>query len=186
MPVEYTPDRISPLVREFCRSIQPNENPIFIAVEPQSEAAFNGCFLVVKQHCERNGGRPIYGWAIWVWSHVWIKAEHHAVWETPDGTLVDITPKANRSQRIVFLPDPERVYDFEMNRRIDNIRKALRGDSDIKDLFAAEKHIFEYEEANTIKGSLRIGGDLQEYYSFRRDKDLIFTKLIKKYLRSRV
>jgi uncharacterized protein YecA (UPF0149 family) len=44
------------------------------------------------------------------------------VWVDPNGALVDITPKADREARVLFIPDPNRVYE---NVPIDNVRVIL-------------------------------------------------------------
>ena len=41
-----------------------------------------------------------------------LEAVHHAVWHRPDNTLADVTPKVDGEQRILFLPDPARPFDF--------------------------------------------------------------------------
>lgn len=77
------------------------------------------------------------GWAIWEWKKVLIEAEFHAVWQRPDGTLIDITPKATAIgeildiKKILFLPDLSREY---RSVSVDNIRKPLRNDLRIRRL----------------------------------------------------
>lgn len=38
------------------------------------------------------GGRLITGWGIWQWDNILVEAEAHAIWESPDNQLIDITP----------------------------------------------------------------------------------------------
>ena len=57
------------------------------------------------------GGEAAYGWAIWRWPGRWFEAEHHAVWQTPAGDLVDVTPQAGDPPHTLFLPDAHAVYD---------------------------------------------------------------------------
>jgi hypothetical protein len=105
------------------------------------------------------------------------------VWRRPDGTLVDITPKTNHAARIVFLPDPERAYDFAANRRTDNKRKSLCADPDILEFFEFERQVFEYEEANTIAGGLDFRVDAAVYYPLQLRKQAALMRLFGKYLR---
>jgi hypothetical protein len=59
-----------------------------------------------------------------------LDAEFHAVWSSPDGTLVDIVPKGDGEQRILFLPDSHRTW---ANKLVPNKRKALRNDPVLAD-----------------------------------------------------
>jgi hypothetical protein len=61
----------------------------------------------------RDGGEILYGWAIWEWPRVFIEAEHHAVW-SKGGCLTDVTPQVPPADTILFLPDTERAYDYEI------------------------------------------------------------------------
>ena len=70
----------------------------------------------------------IVGWAIWEWPGVFIEAEFHAVWASPEGQLVDFAPRSLRSSHVVFLPDPSRKYE---GRQVDNIRKPLVRHNDL-------------------------------------------------------
>jgi hypothetical protein len=51
-----------------------------------------------------------------------IEGEFHAVWVSPDGGFLDVTPKADGERQILFIPDPDRVYQ---RRHVENVRLAL-------------------------------------------------------------
>ena len=68
------------------------------------------------------------GWALWEWPGLFIEAEFHAVWHSPDGRLVDLTPNRLIPTAIVFVPDSLRRYE---GRQVDNVRKALVKDNDL-------------------------------------------------------
>jgi hypothetical protein len=70
----------------------------------------------------------VTGWAIWEWPKVFIEAEFHAVWCSPTGEFLDLTPRPLLSEHILFLPDATLKYD---GRQIDNIRRALVKDNDL-------------------------------------------------------
>jgi hypothetical protein len=89
MPSSTTPKEITPAILEFCREIDPTQQPVFISVEPAPGCKAAECFVNLK-------GRPTqYGWAIWEWPHVVLDAEFHAVHKNPDGSYLDITPKSD-------------------------------------------------------------------------------------------
>jgi hypothetical protein len=118
------PQELSPAVLEFCASINTNNKPSYVAVQPDNEAQPSECFNNVASKVDRDGGSLVYGWLIWEWPRVFVEAEHHAVWEK-DGVLLDITPPINGETRILFLPDPARAYDFVGQKRLINIKKSL-------------------------------------------------------------
>ena len=72
---------------------------------------------------EKNGGGFQYGWQIWEWPDVMIEAEFHAVWNSPQGILIDITPKQIDTHKILFLPDANRTYE---GKQVNNFRQPLR------------------------------------------------------------
>jgi len=114
-------------IKAFCRQIVPGGEPLYIPVQPLPDKPINECFAIVPEHIASHGGKQLIGWNIREWKRVLIEAEFHAVWQRPDGTIVDITPKD--TSRILFLPDPSRKYT---GISVDNIRKPLRKDPRIR------------------------------------------------------
>ncbi|MBX3564114.1 MAG: hypothetical protein KF730_05995 [Sphingomonas sp.] len=86
-------------------------------VDPQPHGRVAYCFDNSVRQAEMHGGEAAYGWAIWRWPGRWFEAEHHAVWRRPDGSLLDVTPQLGDPRRILFLPDPQKVFDPERYRR---------------------------------------------------------------------
>jgi hypothetical protein len=182
MMLERTPDRISPVIREFCRSVCADQAPLFVPVNPLAGADINSCFDTVVRQRGLEGGDIVYGWAIWTWPNVWLIAEHHAVWRHLGGFLVDITPKANGATRVVFLPDPDRTYDFAANRRINNIWKPLKRDPEIQRYIDARRQRFEYEEESTVCGALDMRVNRDKYDALKMSEQVIMLGLLRKYL----
>ncbi|WP_237051002.1 SEC-C domain-containing protein [Lysobacter capsici] len=102
---------------------------MYLAVKPDPEAFVNECFPNVEAKIVRAGGSMLCGWQLWEWPHVLVEAEFHAVWLSPDGGMVDITPKPHGETRILFVPDERRRYD---GRVVDNVRMSLRDDQLIR------------------------------------------------------
>lgn len=115
------PDPTEQYVKSFCKGIS-DIPPVSIPSSPVSDVPLNECFGVVEEHISANGGRGVIGWSIWEWPGVFIEAEFHMVWEAPDKTMVDLTPKPKAFETIIFLPDTKKQY---RGRQIDNIRKPL-------------------------------------------------------------
>ena len=117
-----TPRRITTEVQEFCREVVADMKLVYLDVRPSEQDIELDCFVNVEKRVIEAGGSIQYGWRIWLWPNTMIEAEFHAVWHTPDDTLIDITPAPKGAVRILFLPDSSREYD---GRQVNNIRKAL-------------------------------------------------------------
>ena len=66
------------------------------------EAAW--CHVSAKHRAMTEGGRRVHGWALWKFGPDLV-ADHHSVWETEDGELVDVTPPSNGGNEILFVRD---------------------------------------------------------------------------------
>lgn len=110
------PETIDAATLAFCATIAPHA-PVYVPVEPQPHGKVAYCFDNSVKQAEMHGGEAAYGWAIWRWPGRWFEAEHHAVWRRPDGSLLDVTPQLGDPVRILFLPDPDKVFDPEKYRR---------------------------------------------------------------------
>lgn len=66
------------------------------------EAAW--CHVSAKHKAISSGGKRVHGWALWKFGPD-LLADHHSVWETDGGDLVDITPPSNGGTKILFVRD---------------------------------------------------------------------------------
>ena len=121
---ETTPARITDKIIELCNMIVPGETPQYVPVKPQEWSRAMECFPNVEQMVREHGGQQVNGRAIWQWANILVEAEAHAVWKSPEGQLVDITPHDNGEKQILFLCDESMIYSGE---QIGNIRLALTG-----------------------------------------------------------
>jgi hypothetical protein len=124
----------------LCRQINADSTPSYVAISAEPGCEANDCFECIRQKVEREGGRIQFGWSIWEWPHVYVEAEHHAIYEPPGGgTPRDITPSADpQVTRRLFLPDDSATYDFENEGVLrDNRRLALVDDPLVREFFAA-------------------------------------------------
>ncbi len=151
-----TPEAVTRRVRVLCKRIAPGIEPVFVPVRPESDAVENECFVNLGRKVRRDGGRIQHGWAIWIWPPVLIEGEFHGVWVSPGEELVDVTPNLYKMSRILFLPDPKRVYQ---GRQVDNIRMPLRDDPLLHELLRLLRKRFQVynagERAN-VTGLIRI------------------------------
>jgi hypothetical protein len=143
-----TPAQIDHEVLEFCSSINPDSSPIYVKVAPKEFARPKECFYNVRTAIESFGGECAYGWIIWLWPNVFIEAEHHSVWKTPSGRLLDITPKADGERKIVFLQANSATYDFEADLQLDSVRKPLVEDPDVEQWSKLAADSFSIKKSN--------------------------------------
>lgn len=128
-----TPDTISKDIQRLCNKVSPGQHPVYVDVTPDSEAAPNQCFPNTAKRVAESGGCVVHGWQVWEWLDVLVEAEFHGVWQRPDGSLVDITPKECPIARILFLPDPRRHFE---GRQVDNVRLPLTNDPNVIEFIA--------------------------------------------------
>ena len=135
------PNKINSVVKEFAANICPGElQYVRINAEPYSKN--NWCFQNVEEKVRRDGGEVVYGWSFLWWEQNFIEAEFHAIWKSPEGELIDITPidKGIQSDRILFLEDPIKKYD---GLRTDVIRKSLTDNTIVNDYIKLSKAMFD-------------------------------------------
>ncbi len=142
------PKKIEPHVRQFCGSIVKGGLPAFVDVKTEEWPHLLDCYQVVDSKVRKEGGKKIHGWAIWEWPRVMIDAEFHCVWESPDGKLVDISPRQFAFKKILFLRDPN--YEYE-GFQVDNRRQPLRKDPLIESFINIHNQIFEEQNRGSLK-----------------------------------
>jgi hypothetical protein len=150
MIVETTPLAVTARILEFCRGIDPTTAPIYVPVQPEPECIVDDCFFNVADEVALRGGNIQYGWIIWEFPTILLAAEFHAVLER-EGRLLDITPKRDGEERILFLPDSTRKYELHP---VLPIRTPLTVEGEIlcKYQGAAERLRHRYFVAPAIKG----------------------------------
>jgi len=93
-----TPAEISFALGSLINDLVPGGSVVYVDMEPLKGAPADECFYLVEAQCKEHGGRSATGWALWELPTLFVEAEFHCVWERPDGTLVDITPKLGDSK----------------------------------------------------------------------------------------
>jgi len=161
------PDITKKYVTSFCWEIS-QHNPLLVPLRPLRDKPINECFNIVEEHIASYGGEKMNGWALWEWSHVFIEAEFHCVWKSPEGEIFDLTPKPKAFDSILFLPDPEKKY---RGRQVNNIRKPLNLEREILEYIKLANRHFKYMNE----------GHLADYYGRVPPPDKRMKKLTKKY-----
>lgn len=95
-------------VVRFCKNIS-NEAPILLPYTDQQAGYMAGnCHINVFHMIKQYGGSIVFGWIVWAGGPPKLEGEFHAVYQSPDGQLIDVTPRVDRESHIVFLSDPSR------------------------------------------------------------------------------
>ena len=133
MQRETTPRIITPAIKALCNDLVINSIPVKVQVIPDSIALPQECFLNVQKIIRNKGGLCINGWIIWQWANILIEAEAHAIWQNPEGNLIDVTPHDLGEREILFLTDESILYE---GHQIPSIRRALTQSALVKELIS--------------------------------------------------
>lgn len=133
------PDKVTSPVKRLRNRIAPNEQLQYVKVLIESDAEINECFSNLERKIKRVGGGIQCGWAIWYLPGILMEAEFHAVWVSPQGELIDVSPHQIQCKEILFLPDSATVYS---GRQIDNIRIPLNKDPRVKEYIGLHEELF--------------------------------------------
>lgn len=153
-----TPAIINKHVATLMKLVGTTSAPTFVGVLAEPFAEVNFCFPNVLMKVKKSGGSIVYGWQIWEYAYCY-EAEFHAVWMSPSGLLIDITPKSLPCNEILFIKDDQRTYN---GRMVDNIRLKTRDNDLVEDLLAlrrAKYNILNSGERADYTGPLTLRGN---------------------------
>ncbi len=93
------------IVKDFCRRLNPNTEAVIIDLIPDEGAELYTWKANVDAKVKKDGGECLEGWAIWYQDGVLVEGEACAVWKSPKGELIDITPREDKYPQVMFLED---------------------------------------------------------------------------------
>lgn len=146
---------------------------IWVPVRPRHDSVLNDCYNDVERQIAEFGGEIIYGWQVWEWPRMMIEGEFHAVWKSPAGEMIDITIKPDGEERILFIPDPTRIY---RGRQFDNIRLALWDYHLVHEYIAVLQQKFTILDENRISEVQSLATD--EYVRIESRREVIVSTLM--------
>ncbi len=87
------------------------------------------CHFNVWLQTRHAGGKPQSGWILAQDKlQAFAEAIFHTVWRSPDGKLLDVTPRTDQEKRVLFVPDPTRSITLATHKgrpaihTFDNVR----------------------------------------------------------------
>ncbi len=107
IPRETTPRRITPPIKRLCKKLVADGMPGFVPVLAASNATPNAAYENVEDTIRINGGEHAAGWLIWEMRGVLLNAERYTCWRSPEGDVIDVSPKPDGEKRILFLESPD-------------------------------------------------------------------------------
>lgn len=171
MSLVVTPKEIDEVVMTFCNEVVAGSNPHYVNVSPDLWAKINECFPNVVKKVEMEGGNIVYGWQVWVWPNIFIEAEFHAIWQSPSGEYIDITPKQCKSKKILFIPAPELKY---RGSDVDNIRKSLSQNKLVDDFILLSMCRFQLLSTGANAESRKVSVNEHEFLSLTKLHQMVF------------
>lgn len=139
--------------------------PEQVPIIPEEYSEFQNCFGNVDKKIKKDGGYVHYGWAIFQ-SKILCEGERHAVWESEDGELIDITPREDKMDEIMFVSDPDFEYTGQV---IDNYRINITNNKLVNDFIKVCEHLSklynlgERRDDYTLNVDTRLGKMIYEY-----------------------
>jgi len=134
-----TPSSIDRHVGELLLKLGSSGAPQYVLVAPESYGSVDECLDAVSEKIRRDGGNIVFGWCIWKTPMI-TEAEFHAVWKSPSGDLIDVTPKEPPEQRILFVTHDRNLWLDVAN--VDNVRINNTGSPLVDDFILVNEAIF--------------------------------------------
>ncbi|MDP3877096.1 MAG: SEC-C domain-containing protein [Methylobacter sp.] len=135
------PTEVTEEIKLLLSKISSKAEPVFVICSPSPNAPRNECFPLVEAKIEKEGGERVLGWQIWQ-GQLLVEAEFHAVWKTPAGEFLDITPKPFPVEQIFFVADPKTKYE---GKQINNIRINITGNPLVDEFISVHDAVFRIE-----------------------------------------
>lgn len=135
------PNEITEELKLLLSKINSQEKPVYVICKYNNNDPKNECFPLVEAKVKAEGGERILGWQVWQ-EELIVEAEFHAVWKTPLGEFLDITPKEQHCDRILFVPDSTVIYE---GKQVNNIRINITGNSLVDEFISVCDAIFYIE-----------------------------------------
>lgn len=155
----YTiPEENDIFLKKILKMIDGAYEPEIVDIIPENYAKNTFCHQNVLEKIKIDGGKIHFGWAIYK-SNTMIEAEKHAVWESPNEDLIDITPNEANLKQIMFVPDNRVENVVELSHRI-NLSDSKAIDTLI-DLFSIRHNLkTEFGEYNPLNQEITIPIDV--------------------------
>lgn len=126
-----SPNEVTPQVKQLLKKFDGAKYElVYVEIKTESTAVKSECYNNVAEKIELEGGKIRYGWAVYDNSY-YVKAEKHAIWENPNGELIDVSvANSENIRKIMFIID-----DVNEGINVPDIRNNYTGLKAIDDYF---------------------------------------------------
>jgi len=149
---EIVPTTIDENVNALVRKLGLPGPPQFVPVQTTPTSIVADCFANVDTQVAGSGGAKVYGWKLWLFPDVWVAAEFHAVWRSPQGQLIDVTPSSSGST-ILFVSDPTRTYN---GRTLNNVHHLISKKPIVAMYVELADLRTNFQESRRVNGALEV------------------------------
>ncbi|MBJ8452933.1 hypothetical protein I6M90_13900 [Acinetobacter bereziniae] len=167
-----TPFLESNSVKALLKHMKKSGNPIYVKSKPNQNTIQNECFPMVDEYISLNGGERVLGWTLWELPGLFIEAEFHAVWKSPEGELIDLNPRPLKTENILFLQDDSIEYN---NYQINNFRLPLTNNPIVINFLNLHDKMFEFMNRGERKGQY---GEIKLNTSEQAEYNLIMSHMM--------
>lgn len=148
--INLLPDKTNESIKKLVSKLGIEIEPMILDIIPGAGAEYGSCFVNVLNKVREENGEIIYGWQFCEYPYM-IEAEFHAVWKSPNGQLIDITPSLSNENQILFVIDKSRVFQGEST---DNFRFNTTTNELVDDIIRVEEARFRFMNAGQRKNML--------------------------------
>lgn len=127
-----------------------------------SEYQINECQNNVALKISKDGGNALAVWCIYQ-SPILLEAIYHHLWVSPDGEILDITPRSDKEKYSLVVIDPEQFYDGTL---INTKKQILFDVPQVRKLIEVQERIFYFRKKYQKPYSNEVVVPESEYDSF--------------------
>lgn len=102
---------IRPAARLVHCSYEDHLSVLEVPVVPQPNCEISYCWFNCLDLQHLHGGEVVYGWSLWLDRDAYV-AQHHAVFRSEKGELLDLTPNEGFAEKALFMPDGRAPFDI--------------------------------------------------------------------------
>ncbi len=140
-------------MNRLLEKISNKNTPQKVPIRTEEYSTTDGCFFNVLDKISFDNGEIVYGWKLYQ-TKILEEAERHAVWNSPMGELIDITPDKENQENILFLEEDKGwKYDGTYS---DNIRVNKTDDPLVDDLILLSETITKLRQTGIRKSRMEI------------------------------
>ena len=111
--INLLPSPTNENIKKVIAVLKITSEPFYVHIISEQEAQNGFCYENVLGKIKKSAGSIVYGWYFREYDYM-IEAEFHAIWKSPEGLLIDITPPQDPIlKQILFVIDESRNFNIK-------------------------------------------------------------------------